>query len=173
VLFEAFSQLWYANAAVLADGLALLNGGAAQQENYDALTWRMIEVGRTVTATQYQVARYLLDGMTRRIANFMRNFDLVLTPTLSQPALPLGRLDVTSGDLPEQMQIAEAFVAYAPVANAAGFPAISLPLYTSSTGLPVGMQFMAAAGEEALLLQLARQLELALPWADRHPALFG
>ena len=48
--------------------------------------------------------------------------------------------------------------------NAAGAPAISLPLGKSRTGLPIGVQFAAAPGEDALLLELALSIEQARPW---------
>ncbi|MET0389796.1 MAG: amidase [Polyangiales bacterium] len=179
LLSDAFTKLWYSNAAVLADGMALLRGAVAQSGEHDATTWAMVEAGRNVTASQYQIARLMLDGMTRRLAQRMRAYDVILSPTLSGPALPLGHIDVHSSDVVTQLARAEAFVAYAPIANAAGLPAISLPLYTTaptsdvappgSGGLPIGMQLMAAAGEEALLLRLARQLEQALPWSERRP----
>jgi amidase len=53
-----------------------------------------------------------------------------------------------------------------------GWAAISLPLGTTSTGLPIGVQLMAP--DETVLLQLAAQLEAAAPWAGRYPpAWFG
>ena len=45
--------------------------------------------------------------------------------------------------------------------------AISLPLGRTSDGLPIGVQLMAP--DEAILLQLAAQLEMAAPWADHWP----
>ena len=53
--------------------------------------------------------------------------------------------------------------------NTTGQPAISLPLHWSADGLPIGVQLVAAAGREDLLLQVASQLEQAAPWADRVP----
>jgi amidase len=54
------------------------------------------------------------------------------------------------------------------VFNAAGFPAMSLPLFTDDpSDLPIGMQFVAPAGREDVLFRVAGQLERALPWADR------
>jgi amidase len=52
-----------------------------------------------------------------------------------------------------------------------GHPAISLPLGQSREGLPVGVQLVAAAGREDLLLRVAAQLEDAVPWRHRRPSL--
>jgi amidase len=54
--------------------------------------------------------------------------------------------------------------------NQTGQPAISLPLHTSPSGLPIGVQLSAAFGDEATLLRLSAQLESAAPWIDRRPA---
>ena len=58
------------------------------------------------------------------------------------------------------------WVAFTPWQNATGDPAISLPLATTSDGLPQGMMFSAGAGREATLLELAYELEEAAPWAS-------
>ena len=168
---HAFRQLWYSNAAVLADGMALAAGREAIAEQHDPLTWAMVEAGRGINATQYQIARVILDNTSRRVAEAMRGWDVVLSPTLSRPPWELGYLDLLSSDAEAMMDRVEGLVAYAPLANSCGLPAISLPLQTTPAGLPIGLQFMAAAGEEALLLRLARQLEEASPWQARLPAM--
>ncbi|WP_253875528.1 amidase family protein, partial [Mycobacterium asiaticum] len=56
------------------------------------------------------------------------------------------------------------WVAFTPLQNVTGDPAISLPLAQSANGLPVGMMLSAAVGAEARLLELAYELEEASPW---------
>ena len=60
-------------------------------------------------------------------------------------------------------------VAFTSVCNAAGVPAMSVPLEWTEDGLPVGMHFVARYGAEATLLSLAAQLEQAHPWRERRP----
>ncbi|MCY1561706.1 Glutamyl-tRNA(Gln) amidotransferase subunit A [compost metagenome] len=62
------------------------------------------------------------------------------------------------------------YATFTPLANLTGQPAISLPLGMAGD-LPIGVQCMAPMGDEATLLQLAAQLEQAMPWAARRPAL--
>ena len=56
------------------------------------------------------------------------------------------------------------WVAFTPLQNATGDPAISLPLATTAAGLPQGMMFGAGAGRETTLLELAYELEESTPW---------
>ncbi|MGV9798539.1 amidase [Mycobacterium sp. NPDC003449] len=98
--------------------------------------------------------------ITERLAN---SYDAVLMPTLADPTLPVGRLDPTVG----YEQIIDRlidWVAFTPLQNATGDPAISLPLAQTSAGLPVGMMLSSTVGREARLLELAYELEEAQPW---------
>jgi amidase len=56
------------------------------------------------------------------------------------------------------------------LANLTGQPAMSVPLYWTESGLPLGSQFIAPLGDEKTLFQLAQQLEQAQPWFDKTPA---
>ena len=64
------------------------------------------------------------------------------------------------------------FVAFpAVVANINGAPTMSVPLYWSPEGLPIGVHALGRFGDDALLFSLAGQLERARPWAHRWPTL--
>ena len=87
----------------------------------------------------------------------------MLTPTVAHGTPELGWLDPAQGFAIVMGRLLE-WVAYTPVQNATGAPAISLPLATTAAGLPQGMMLAAARGGEAMLLELAYELEEARPW---------
>ena len=92
-------------------------------------------------------------------------------------ALPPAQIgEIGNGDEDEPlMPIARAtpYAIYTAGFNTTGQPAISLPLYVSDDGLPIGVQLVAAYGREDVLLRVAAQLEEAAPWADRRPPVFA
>jgi amidase len=90
-------------------------------------------------------------------------YDVTLTPTLATTTPKVGHLDPTGG-YDQVMDRLMDWVAFTPLQNATGEPAISLPLATSAEGLPQGMMLGAGAGREARLLALALELEQASPW---------
>jgi amidase len=101
---------------------------------------------------------------SRRIpARLARDYDVVLTPTLADVTPPIGYLDPTA-DYDQVVTRLIDWVSFTPLQNATGTPAISLPLARSADGLPVGMMFGSASGQEALLLELAYELEQAVGW---------
>lgn len=99
-----------------------------------------------------------------RITSRMRSsYDVLLTPTLADVTPRIGHLDPTA-DYQQIIDRLVEWVAFTPLQNATGEPAISLPLAESASGLPVGMMFSAGRGEDARLLELAFELEQAQPW---------
>jgi amidase len=105
-----------------------------------------------------------LRAIRRRTARFFRTYDAVLTPTLAEETPLIGHLDPTA-DYEQIIDRLIGWVAFTPLQNVTGEPAISLPLAQSSAGLPVGMMLSADIGREAQLLELAYELEEARPWA--------
>ena len=103
-----------------------------------------------------------------RVAEVMKRHDVLISPTVPEPAPPLGHL---ATDLPFDIEFARvrSSVAFTPIHNAAGAPAISLPLGRSAAGLPIGVQFAAAHGHDRRLLELALSIEAARPWEAMAP----
>jgi amidase len=89
---------------------------------------------------------------------------VVLTPTLADEPPQIGYLDPMV-DYEQIIDRLQEWVAFTPLQNVTGEPAISLPLAVSAAGLPIGLMFSAALGREARLLELAYELEDARPWA--------
>ncbi len=91
-------------------------------------------------------------------------YDVVLMPTLADETPRIGHLDPTA-DYEQIIDRLIDWVAFTPLQNATGEPAISLPLAQSASGLPVGMMCRrSGVGEDARLLELAYELEEARPW---------
>ena len=132
--------------------------------------------GNRMTAPEYLGARAWLGSWSRRMAEFWtptedggEGFDLLVTPTVGAPPPELGWF--TAAGPREEGRRISAFIPWTAQFNVTGQPAVSLPLHTTDTGLPVGVQVVAAAGREDLLVRVAAALEEAAPWAGRRPRL--
>lgn len=131
-------------------------------EDVEPGTWAHAEEGRTYSAVQIHTAYQRLLAGVCRVPEWWSDFDLLITPTMTQPTPPLGTK-------PEDM--GKVFGLFAMPFSISGQPAISLPVHWSMDGLPVGVQIVAGYGREDLLLRVASQLEQAQPWAHRWPPL--
>jgi len=99
----------------------------------------------------------------------MERYDVLLTPTMATPPLPLGVLSLSNPDFGEVLGQLLMTIGFTQLFNAAGNPAMSVPLAWNDAGLPIGVQFAGRFGDEATLFRLAGQLEQARPWFDRRP----
>jgi amidase len=113
-------------------------------------------------------------GAIRRLRGFAAAYqqqfsghDLILTPALATPPVALGYLGPEL-DFATAFERLRHYAAFTPPQNVAGTPAIVLPLGQSPGGLPIGVQFAAGMGQECRLLELAWELEQAMPWS--YPA---
>jgi amidase len=127
------------------------------------------EQGRRLGAVDLLRATRKVNAVSRSFARFFESHDVWLTPTMAGMPPELGYLDSMTDDIDELYRRLWSFYRFNAVYNATGLPAITLPLHTSTGGLPIGMMFGARFGDESLLFQLAGQLERAAPWATRHP----
>jgi amidase len=171
---ERFIARWCVAVASNLEYWSLKTGERVSAEGVEASTWALGEIARRIGATDLLGIIAYQQGSARAAAEWWEGgFDLLLTPTLGEPPPPLGSF----GFDPEQpegfLRRAVPTAGFTAYWNATGQPAISLPLHWSDEGLPIGVQLVAAYGDEGLLLRLAAQLEQARPWADRTPPVFA
>jgi len=106
------------------------------------------------------------------VARWGEEFDLLVTPTMTIEPPVAGEVLAAADAQPDMPPLTVlAMVAFTVPYNLSGQPAISLPVYQSPSGLPVGVQLVGAPWGEAELIRVASQVEQAVPWADRHPVL--
>jgi amidase len=143
------------------------NGRRAFGESFDRTKLDNLTLGFESHAARnlhrLPLAIMRLRAMRRRTARLFQTYDAVLTPTLADPPPAIGHFDPTA-DYEQIINRLVDWVAFTPLQNATGDPALSLPLAESTTGLPVGMMLSAAPGQERRLLELAYGLEEARPW---------
>jgi amidase len=148
--------------------LALVRGGRHQfGRTFDPTRLDNLTLGlerharRNLHKLPLAIAR--LRRSSRVSARFFTQYDVALTPTLATETPRLGHLEPTA-DYDQIIDRLLDWVAFTPLQNANGDPAISLPLQQTAAGLPLGMMFAAAAGQEAKLIELAYELEEARPF---------
>jgi amidase len=155
------------------DEICEQTGAARSANNLEGYTLGLYEMGRAITAAQYQRALNALHAAGRAMARWHKDYDVILTPTLGTPPIALGEVDVTSSDVAKVIPILIAFTPFAAIENSTGQPAINLPLHWNAEGLPIGVQFIGRYGDETTLLRLATQIEAAEPWGRRHPPIWN
>jgi amidase len=170
-LSSAFGRVVAGGVARQAAAVEPMLGRAVGPEDFDEWNWFLVERGRHMKLVDYLAACEWFNHFSRAAAGWWSGgFDVLVTPTMAQPAPELGIFKVRPGEHPRNVgvRLNEVSPFTAPW-NIAGQPAISLPLHMTHGGLPVGVQFVAAYGREDILLRLAAQIERAAPWADRRP----
>lgn len=152
-------------------------GRPAAADDLDGVTRGAVALGRTLSGADYLDAVNTVHDIGRQMARFLadeQGYDMLLTATLAEPPAEIGRFKPDNEDFLDYRMGPNGVLAYSPftaLANGTGQPAMSVPLNWNDGGLPVGTHFMARAGDEDVLLQLAAQLEQAAPWFHRVPQL--
>jgi amidase len=162
---NALNTIMSAALVVDVDGWLAVLGRDLQPDDLEPMTLMMYDAAKQMTASALLAAFHDVDRAARALAEFHRDFDLLLTPTISQPVPPLGLIDTSNPA--SIIEHAASYAAFTGFANVTGQPAISLPLATDSTGLPCGVQLVAPCDREDLLLRIAAQIEHAAPWSIR------
>ena len=146
-------------------------GRAAREGEVERITWLTAKLGEDISAPDYVRATQTAHRLGRQMAAFHTEWDVLLTPGLSSPAVKLGWLDMMMDDVHEYWRRVFDFSPFTVWFNLTGQPGLMLPLGQSRGGLPLAVQLVGRFGDEATLIRLGAQLEAARPWFGRKPAL--
>ncbi|MCC5811463.1 MAG: amidase [Ectothiorhodospiraceae bacterium] len=181
-LAQCYMRLYFGQvAAAVAEG---------REQDFELDTRALAMLGRALDSGEYVRAHAQWNAFGRALGRFFQRFHLYLTPTVAALPAAIGELDtpaveriglrpllgLNAGGLLMKTGVVEKLAfrslertPFTQLANLTGAPAMSVPLYWTPDGLPLGSQFVAPTCGEGLLLRLAGQLEQARPWFQRVP----
>jgi len=170
-----------------------LCGRKADFRLVEADSWTLARYGELLSAGEFAWMRDFALRQGRIMQAFHQRYDVLVTPVLNQPPAAIGALATSRFEqslstlllghlgwdwtlklsrlVPEHSRKLMEYIGWTIPFNMSGQPAMSVPLFWNDANLPIGTQMVAGYGKEALLLQLAAQLEQAQPWFQRRPPL--
>ncbi len=186
-MMQQWLRMWFVNCAVTVNQVRALG---VSDDEIEVDTRVMAAVGAGILGTDYVAGYYEIQGYGQQWDAFLQQYDVWLTPTLGMPPAEIGALStpplqqkaaalglkvgaanvIRRSGLLERMAMENLkYTPFTQMANVLGVPAMSVPLHWCENGLPLGVHFMGGHGDEAKLLSLAAQLEVAQPWFERTP----
>jgi amidase len=190
ILAKSYLTMYFGEMAADIEEMRTVLGRKAKPSDVEALTWTLGLLGRTYSAGYFVKMIREWDIAARKMGRFLETYDLYLTPTVASPpvrigelqpkpaqkalmktvnALGLGRLLKGSGITDKLAIESLSRTPFTQLANFTGQPAMSVPLYWTTDGLPCGSHFIGRFGDEGTLLRLAAQLEEVQPWFNKRP----
>jgi amidase len=159
---DDFVQYWALLAELVTDTAKLMLDRSFDNLRIDGLT-RGLRTHHRKNLRRTPGAIRRLRRIPAELGRVFARRELILSPVLAHATPLLGHIAPTV-EYDELIQRLRRYVAYTPLNNIAGTPAISLPLGMSDDGLPVGVQLSAAYGDERTLIELAYALEAEFPF---------
>lgn len=169
--------------ASLIQNLSGLVGRPMTAEDVEIETWMLNKAGKSVSAAAFSDSLASWDTAAAQMVNFHKTYDFYITPATASVAPKIGELthsEKSKEYLYEKMSMAPinkrqeviyemflpslTYTPFSQLANLTGQPAMTVPVYQSQEGLPIGVQVLAQKGEEHRLLQLAAKIELSDLW---------
>jgi aspartyl-tRNA(Asn)/glutamyl-tRNA(Gln) amidotransferase subunit A len=139
----------------------------SRAQGFGAEVQRRIMIGTYVLSHGYYDAYYIKAQRIRRLIaqDFVEAYkqcDVIMGPTSPSTAFKLGE----KGDDPVQMYLSDI---YTIAVNLAGLPGMSIPCGFGDNDMPVGLQIIGNYFDEARMLNVAHQYQLATDWHSRAP----
>jgi aspartyl-tRNA(Asn)/glutamyl-tRNA(Gln) amidotransferase subunit A len=157
-----FEDMMVRNGRIIAAEAYALHRAYIEDPSLDIDPWVRQRVlgGKAVSAADYIDLLAARQRAMAQFADWMRERDALLTPTLPITATPLADVDEATTPL----------ATWTRTANYLGACALSLPAGFSAEGLPIGVQVIGAAFADAMLVRIGRAFQQATDWHTRRPA---
>lgn len=186
-LAKSYIMMYFAEVNAQLRELTELLGRKVARSDVEPITWLLGTLGERVSAGEFVESLKEWDRAAFIMEQFHETYDFYITPTTAMRPAQIGELalkPIESGlvhmidkwgvaKLLTKMGIVDTMIEtslkrtpFTQLANLTGQPAMSLPLYLTKDGLPLGVQVVAARGREDLLFQLAAELEQTQLWVD-------
>ena len=128
-----------------------------------------IEAGSKVTGADYARALGLIDRLKAQMTDLFEDYDLLLSPTLALPSLPVGEFPKEIAGRPVYPHRYFSFHPFTYPINAIGHAAASIPSGFSSDGMPIGLHIVGRKGAEETVIAASAAFERARPWIQHRP----
>lgn len=167
VLHDITEGTFSRKLALLAERL----GVEVRPEDLEYRSKTLVEAGNQIDDLRYASAWQQADRMVSAYLKQFDDIDIWMTPTLGTEPVRVGVFSPHAAWADQRDHLVD-YAGYCWIDNFAGTPSISLPMGFGDNGIPIGVQFAARPGGEALLLALAYQIEAAVEWSQYKPLLW-
>ena len=165
-----FMALWGTNMATGIEAYGAMLGRPLTEHEVEPVNWMQAEHARQVSGVDYAKALAAVAEFRRATQQWWADgWDLLLTPTLGEPPLRIGELTACVDPTRRHAASGSVRAVHARLQHDRPAGDQRPAALERTTGLPIGVQLVAAYGREDVLLQVASQLESVQPWSDRHP----
>jgi amidase len=160
-VLPSFEQVWALSGATLPVP-------AERVDELRPLTRELRARGLALSAQQAMESMLALRLFSRGFIRATAHYDVLLAPVTTMTPRPLGWFDA-DGDGAADFERQKRYAAFTALFNVTGQPAVSVPLFWTAGGLPIGTMLVGRPADEATLIAVSAQLEAARPWAQRRP----
>jgi Asp-tRNA(Asn)/Glu-tRNA(Gln) amidotransferase A subunit family amidase len=136
----------------------------------------LINIGLEYSAIDLKVAELQREMIYINISRLLKDFDVIITPTVACPAFEIGKSAIYDMETLKSDIIINGkrssllgWLSFTYPFNISGHPAASIPCGWSNEGLPIGMQVVGKRFDELTVLQVSKTFENLVPWQDKRP----
>jgi aspartyl-tRNA(Asn)/glutamyl-tRNA(Gln) amidotransferase subunit A len=169
VVLPHMADIAAASSAIVASEALAYHAGwlRTRPGDYQPDVGTRLRLGAFVTGVQYVRAQQLRTVVREAVNEALARRDVLLAPSTPIAATPVGQSEVRFGGT--TLDVRSALIRCTRPFNFSGHPACSVPCGLTADGLPVGMQFIGRAFDEATVLRAADAWQRVTDWHARRP----